>query len=191
MTKFRMKDFGADTCGLPTKCKDSNGRRKGIKSYDTWRAMFTRCYSGMKQYDSYRGCSVSDEWKLYINFKKWHDENYIKGFHLDKDILVDGNKIYGADFCRYIPNRINLLTTTGSNVNRDLPNGVHKYGESFKVYISIENKDTYIGTYKTKELAFHAYKSAKESYVKGEAIRYFKGGDIQQDIYEALIRWSA
>lgn len=28
------------------------------------------------------------------HLKKWFDENYIEGYELDKDILVEGNRIY-------------------------------------------------------------------------------------------------
>lgn len=76
-----------------------------IISYSIWKAMLARCYSAShhKRYPTYSNCSVCKEWHLFSNFKKWFDENYIEGYHLDKDILVQDNKVYSPQTCVFIP----------------------------------------------------------------------------------------
>ena len=46
------------------------------------------------------------EWHLFQTFAEWCDVQIgfnNEGWHLDKDILVKGNKIYGPDFCAFVP----------------------------------------------------------------------------------------
>lgn len=51
------------------------------------------------------------------SFKKWFDENYIKGYELDKDILIKGNRIYSPDTCCFVPSFINRLYTSSKNTS--------------------------------------------------------------------------
>ncbi|AFC21631.1 HNH endonuclease [Cronobacter phage vB_CsaM_GAP32] len=62
--------------------------------YQIWVGMIKRCYSTRHQIanPSYIGTTVSDDWKLYSNFEKWYNENYIDGFYLDKDIIGGSKK---------------------------------------------------------------------------------------------------
>lgn len=48
-------------------------------------------------------------WKYLSNFKKWYDEHYVEGWHLDKDILMQGNKFYSPETCCFVPFEINVL----------------------------------------------------------------------------------
>ena len=85
-------------CIGETSTVDTNG--KVLKSREKWGDMIKRCYDKkeLKRRPSYMGVEVCDEWLCYANFKKWYDENVyeIEGerIHLDKDILIKGNKIY-------------------------------------------------------------------------------------------------
>ena len=77
---------------------------KQTKQYITWKGMIKRCYSAKSQevHHTYIGCTVCDEWLNFQVFAKWFDDNYISGFHLDKDIKVKGNKVYGPNVCRFV-----------------------------------------------------------------------------------------
>jgi len=71
-----------------------------------WENMKQRCYSEIyqKQYPTYKGCYVCDEWlNDYETFKKWFYEHYKESFVLDKDILFEGNKIYSPETCCFCP----------------------------------------------------------------------------------------
>lgn len=89
-----------------------NGIKK--ESYKVWYAMIQRCYK--ECYDkkpTYIDCYVCDEWLIFENFEKWYNENYYKVdneiMNLDKDILVNNNKIYSPNTCCFVPKRLNIL----------------------------------------------------------------------------------
>ena len=75
--------------------------------------MFDRCYySGYQDNNpTYRGCTVAEEWHNFQNFAKWYEDNYIEGYQLDKDIKVEGNKVYGPDTCMFISKQENVEET--------------------------------------------------------------------------------
>ena len=41
--------------------------------------------------------------------KEWFDKNYIEGWHLDKDLIVKGNKVYSPTTCMLPPGDKHLL----------------------------------------------------------------------------------
>ena len=79
-------------------------KRKPTKSYDTWIGMLRRCYSEKSfiRRPTYKDVTVCEEWHNFQTFVKWYEENYIEGFHLDKDLLSKGNKIYSPETCCFI-----------------------------------------------------------------------------------------
>ena len=95
---------------------------------------------------------------------------------LDKDILHKGNKIYSRENCIFVPERINKLFVKRDNSRGDNPIGVYPT-LSGNYMASCRNgcgKSISLGTYKTKEEAFNAYKTYKENYIK-EVIDSYKG----------------
>ena len=99
---------------------------KATKPYQTWKGMLERCYDSKCQskHPTYIGCTVAHEWLYFSNFKKWFDQNYREGMHLDKDILIEGNKVYAAETCRFVPPHVNNLLNDNRNSRGDLPLGV-------------------------------------------------------------------
>lgn len=154
------------------------------KSYSCWKGMLNRCYNRKlhKKAPTYKDCSVSDEWHNFKYFLKWFDENYIETFHLDKDILVKGNKVYGPDTCCFVPREINQLFVTKQNGRGDLPIGVSKSKNRCKYRSNIMNRT--IGVFETKEEAFNAYKEAKENHIKEVADKW--KGKISKKVYDAM-----
>ena len=72
--------------------------------------MIERCESN--KYDSYKNASICDEWHSFATFEDWFNDpknGYKDGYHLDKDILVKGNKEYAPNKCCFVPSRINSL----------------------------------------------------------------------------------
>lgn len=86
---------------------------KSLKFYNTWSHMLNRCYSDKCQAKrpTYVGCFVCDEWLILSNFREWFNANYRTGMELDKDILIQGNKVYSPEACRFVPGYINSLMT--------------------------------------------------------------------------------
>jgi hypothetical protein len=165
--------------------------RKMTKPYKTWASMFKRCYnySPSGKYNSYDGCSVIPIWHNFQNFAKWFEENYIEGFHLDKDILVKGNKVYSPDNCCFVPNEINNLFRCMEFKNNNLPVGVYPYKltNRFKAKIGIDNgKHEYIGIFETVKDAKTAYDNRKRIEIVNKAEKY--KNLISEKCYLAMIR---
>ena len=125
----------------------------------------------------------TNEWHNFQNFAQWHEENYIEGFVLDKDILQKGNKIYSPENCCFVPNEINVLFTKRQNDRGDLPVGVIKSYNRYIFQLS-KNGKRHRKSYETPEEAFQAYKQAKENYIKEIADKW--RGKITEKVYEAL-----
>jgi len=88
------------------------------KIYDIWKIMIKRCYSD-NPYKSYINAIVCDDWHNFQNFSKWCDNNYIDGYQLDKDLLVENNKKYSSNTCVFVPRWLNNLFHKNINSNRD------------------------------------------------------------------------
>jgi len=158
-----------------------------FKIYTTWANMLRRAYSEdyQKRKPTYIGCSVVEKWLNFQNFANWHEQNYIEGFHLDKDILSKGNKIYSSETCCFVPNEINILFAK-SNSNT-YPTGVYGVNGRFKSRLSIGNKIIHLGIFNTPEEAFQAYKTAKETRIKQVADEWKHL--IEEKVYQTLINY--
>ena len=159
-----------------------------IPSYAHWRAMLSRCY--YYGIPTYAGVTVCDEWLTFSNFKKWFDENYREGYVLDKDILIQGNRIYSPETCCFVPRLINsFLTNRGKKLNAE-KNGVRKtkYG-TFQARLRVNNKETCIGTFCSEEEAFNAYKLAKKERIRNVAEEAYAKGKIGENVRDALFKW--
>lgn len=168
----------------------------GIKkdSYKVWYAMLQRCYR--ECYDkkpTYLQCEVCDEWLCFENFEKWYDKNFyqIKNekMHLDKDILVQGNKMYSPDTCVFVPQKINVLfISTRRDKNQLLPRGIVQLKNgTFKVSYSNNKKIIELGIYDTMEEAFNVYKTNKEKHIK-EVADFYKDY-IPEQLYKAMYNY--
>lgn len=162
-----------------------------VKSYAVWKSMLGRCYDpNNKDHIVYDGCRVCNEWLYYSNFKKWYDANYVDGYDLDKDIIERGNKIYCPEKCRFIPHEINSLLINCKRNRGIYPVGVSKVEDGFKSSIRMYGEYRSLGVFNSSDLAFKAYKTTKESYIKAVATAYYNQGMIGQDIYQSLINWT-
>lgn len=169
------------------------------KEYALWVNMLRRCYSDtyQKKKPTYEGCKVSDNFKSYEYFYEWcqnqigfgneGDEN---PFHLDKDLLIKGNKIYSESTCVFIPSEINLLL-----IKREASRGEHLIGvywcNTKNAFVAQVNKNKgkqeNLGSFNTELEAFNAYKQAKEAFVKEQAEKY--KSQIAPRAYEALTNY--
>ena len=100
---------GLNDAWFVTQWKDVSGTWRQDPSYSAWSSMLKRVYSEKvhKQSPIYVGCSVDSEWLTFSNFDSWYLPRYVSGWHLEKDILLPGNKTYGPDNCVVVPRWIN------------------------------------------------------------------------------------
>ena len=95
--------------------------------YRTWVDMLERCYSAKLQErrPTYVGCSVSEEWLTFSNFRRWMEKQDFEGMHLDKDLLFEGNKVYSAETCVFVTSMVNTFTTDCGASRGEWPIGVN------------------------------------------------------------------
>ena len=178
-------------CNLELKAS-YNGKKCSI--YYAWVRMFERCYS--KKFHrinpTYIGCTVSDEFKDYSKWREWYDNYQYKydGWHLDKDLLIKGNKVYSESTCVFLPQEINSLL-----VKREASRGEHLIGvcwsktnNAFKAQVrKNKGRREYLGLFNTEIEAFDAYKQAKETFIKEQAEKW--KGKIDERAYNALMNY--
>ena len=189
--------FGVGVVG--TKYPSEVNRVK-TKEYVLWTHMLQRCYSDFhkKRYPTYIDCAVSENFKYYEYFYDWcqnqigfgneGDEN---PFHLDKDLLIKGNKVYSENSCVFIPSEINLLLTKRTASRGEYLIGVH-WCNTKKAFVAQVNKNKggseWLGSFNTELEAFNAYKQAKEEFIKEQANKW--KGKIDVRAYEALMNYT-
>ena len=166
-----------------------NAQQKTQVGY-CWRGMLERCYCDRmkKIHPAYYGIStVCEEWLDFQVFAKWYNENiYQVGterMHLDKDILVKGNKVYSPDTCLIVPQRINMLFLQKPN-KYNLPNGLLPIANG---RYSARYNGRHIGNFDTLEEATEAHEREKRKAIKLVAEEYKEV--IPDKVYQALLAW--
>ncbi|QEP53257.1 HNH family homing endonuclease [Acinetobacter phage BS46] len=175
---------------------DVRAVKDGVRDleFKYWSSMIERCYSPSyhNAQPTYADCCVEGEWLIYSIFKK-DVQDMIgfgqEGWHLDKDILLKGNKKYSKDTCCFVPREINSFFNVKRISRGDFPVGVSLKKETgkFVSHISIDSNRISLGTYMTPEEAFYAYKKAKEGYAKELAYKW--KDQIDPRAFEALINY--
>lgn len=180
---------------------DEDGKK--TKAYIIWSNMLRRCYDPyiINKHITYKDCIVCNEWHNFQNFAEWYENNYYEvldeKMHLDKDILIKGNKIYSPETCMFVPQRINTLFVK-KDVNRGhYPIGLYeRYCKNILkicVKCSISDKKgskrIYLGDFPLDRpfQAFTVYKNFKENYIKQVADEY--KDLIPKELYEALYKY--
>jgi len=174
---------------------------KMMRSYKTWNSMIERCYNPKRRNKnlSYVDCIIDPIWLNFQTFAKWYYENYkeIKGvkFQLDKDLMVEGNRIYSPQTCKFIPHYVNTFLANKYKTNNTGYTGViwRKRDEIYESRINDVNmnKNIYLGRFKDPLEASEAYiearkiqcinvynKMVKDGITDQEILNKFKGGNL-------------
>ena len=143
------------------------GKRVNSKEYRLWNDMLRRCYSAAFHLSkpTYKGCTVCDEWLLFSNFKSWVAGMYGDGLHLDKDLLVEDNKVYSPETCLFVTPQVNAMIANSKIKYNGLPTGVYihtcgKYASQISKYKHIKH----IGLFYDIEEALAAYNKERINY---------------------------
>lgn len=155
---------------------------KNTKEYDLWNAMLSRCYCEreLKRFQSYLGCTVSENFKDFQYFANWCNNQIGFGaekYCLDKDVIKVNNKVYSENTCCFIPAEINNFFLRGISGKNGYKAGVyyHIRDNKFVAQISLgSGKSTHLGYFETEDAAHLAYYSRKERHAK-ELAEKFKG----------------
>ena len=132
--------------------------------------------------------------KSYEYFYEWCHKQIgfgVRGFEMDKDLLVKGNKVYSESTCVFIPVEINLLLNKCEASRGEHLIGVNwcKRDKAFKAMVNKnKGRSEYLGLFKTEIEAFNAYKQAKEAFVKEQAEKWEYEIDLRA--YNALMSYT-
>lgn len=135
--------------------------------YSRWQNMMKRCYnlSYKSKNTTYMDCTVCEEWKYFMTFRAWMIEQDWEGKELDKDLLLPGNKVYGPEYCIFIPHSLNVFTVARESGRGLWPLGVSKKECERKFKASCQNpfigKAEILGYFESPEEAHEAWKSRK------------------------------
>lgn len=170
-------------------CKTGN-----TLEYGMWVNMLARCYGNHKKLNkpTYIDCHVCEEWLNFQVFAKWLNANpyHNKGYALDKDVLIKGNKIYSPAACALLPRQINSAVIIRKPSLNGYPVGVtaNKGKGMFDVRISKKGKIKSVGTFASISLARSAYIKEKELYVRELAMEF--KDRIDHRVFSALMQWT-
>ena len=138
--------------------------------YKRWKEMIGRCYcKECTEYNSYgaRGVTVCDSWLNYQNF-----------------VINKNSKQYNPENCCFLPREINTALTSRRRERGDLPIGVRIKDGAIIAQINYMGSKKHLGTFKTIEEAFQAYKKEKEKCLKEYADKY--KNKLPKKVYDAL-----
>lgn len=154
--------------------------------YVSWYNMLCRCYKD-KRATAYHDCEVCNEWLNFQNYAEWYSDNFYDigegRMHIDKDILVKGNRVYSPDNCIFVPQRINMLFVKKLN-KWNLPNGI-SMSYSGKYITSYNTK--HLGSFDNLEEAINAHDTEKRKCIKQIVKEY--GYRLPSKVSNALLNW--
>ena len=177
----------------------SNGGGKHIPEYKMWSRMLERSLSEKWKacHPTYKDVSVDPRWYSMSTFISdvstliGYEEAINGSWHLDKDLLVKGNRTYSKDTCCFIPIEINSLMVMHRSSRGAHPCGVHfrkRYTKRpYCAVISRGGAYKTLGYFATAEEAFYVYKEAKEAYIKEVANKW--KDQIDPRAYNALMNY--
>lgn len=191
-----IQDFRKD--GKWVRTVRISGEQFVTKSGLIFNHMKARCAKGMKYQSiqpTYRTCEIGPSFRVFENFAQWYtsqEGSNLPEYHLDKDILDYGNKVYCKEKCLVVPRELNMFLTF-KTISRDMPVGVCYFphrGTKYVAQINISNKLQNLGYFNSAEEAFDVYVNAKEN----EAFRWYKrlsSGEfvVSPKVVEVMKNW--
>lgn len=167
--KATVFGVGVNDAGYPV-ARKVNGKQVMCHFYSTWRNMIKRCYC--KKYQeikpTYIGCSVDPEWLTFSNFKRWMEKQDWQGKHLDKDIIISGNKVYSPNSCAFVDQLTNSFIADAAAIRGRCAVGVYFYGRYNKFSANCGNpftkKREFLGYFDSEVDASNAYLKRKREH---------------------------
>lgn len=174
---------------------------KIFPEYQQWSSMRRRCRKNSVtalQLPTYKDCHYSPEWESFETWLEWarqqvgflNKDTNGKVWHLDKDVVVLGNKVYSADTCVFLPHQLNTFFVPNESVAGGLPVGVtsHPSGGGFRARITTRSsKSTSLGVHGSAEAAHAAYREAKLCEAKYLASVY--EGKVDDRVIQSLLTY--
>jgi len=157
--------------------------------YRIWKGIKARCNKPWKtKFKTY--IEAENKFESFNRFMDWvtTQSGYNKGWHLDKDLLLKGNKAYSETTCVFLPQQINKFLSVKPKLKSILPNGVREFKGKFNARCcNADSVRIFLGVFTTPEEAFGAYKGFKESVAKALALKW--KDELDARAYNALINY--
>lgn len=166
-------------------------------SYSRWAGILERCLVSDENFcPAYQESELDEIWYNYSEFKLWFfsqpilSKLKVADLHVDKDLLVQGNKNYSPELCCLIPKQLNSAIVIRNTSNTGLPGVSHRndypgtYRASSSAIVDGRRRTKYLLSSKDPLECFYAYKEFKEAYFKDLAEKWKEILDNNQ--YEAL-----
>ena len=176
-------DYHRGLCGIGYSGMKMNTEMRHSVSYYRWKNMVQRCYDKKvhKKYKpEYKDKSVCEEWLNYSNFKIWFDEHFVPSknnqIDLDKDLLVQGNKVYSPETCVF------LLHYQNTMFERSAKDKIYE-NEDGTFVIGNGKKKTYATLKEAEDIVCERNQNHIESVA--EKCK----GSIPMCAYEAMLNW--
>lgn len=186
--------YGKGYTGIGRHKSKVNGKNTIV--YEKWKKIIQRAYDEKHNIEnpSYLKVTVCEEWLNFQNFGAWFEENFKShmdsGWHLDKDILIKGNKYYSPETCCLVPRDLNNIILKSDKTRGDLPIGVYWDSKVGKYMAQLSRKigHSTVGYFTTIEETFNSFKTAKEEEIKRTANLWKPL--IAEKTYNALYNWN-
>jgi hypothetical protein len=114
---------------------------------------------------------MSENFQDFRFFAEWCEGQIgygVENYHIDKDILIPGNKLYSENTCVFVPAALNKFF-----IASDASRGLYPLGVStdntpgrFRVILCIDGVQRRIGSSRSIQEASEMYKIAKEKEAK-------------------------
>jgi len=135
-----------------------------------WKSMFRRANNACNKI-AYVGASVDEKWKNFSSFTEWYEANKHPDNTspvLDKDFILQGNRVYSPDRCLVVTDRLNrfIVGSVFKSKKGCLPTGVKKVYSMeglYRVSISLDGTSIDVGLFDSLSLAEEAYRVAKNN----------------------------
>jgi hypothetical protein len=157
---------------------DGKRRRKIVwrcPFYQAWAGMLERGYNEkykLRQ-PTYKDVTVCEEWLIFSVFKTWMEKQYHEGQQLDKDILIQGNKVYSPETCVFVSRQVNnfLLDREASRGKYRIGACLHKASGKFMAQCSnpFTAKKDHLGYFISEDDAHNAWLTKKLEHAKALA----------------------
>lgn len=193
---FHRSVAGTGYYGVGPYIAKSGRGEEHTEEYEDWNSMIKRCYAeaSRKHSSSYDDKEVCEEWHNFQVFAEWATKQIgfnQPDYHLDKDLLVKGNLVYGPETCVYLPREVNMFIKRKRLNN--LPLGVdiaYNYDRTpyYRSQAREAGKNVCLGRFSVVEDAFNAYKVHKERLAKELAQKWEH--NIDQRAFGALMNYT-
>lgn len=186
MESHRRKVYGI---GINDACEPYD-----MKSYNVWKGILNRTQDKklLLKRPTYLGCKICNDWIYFSRFLEWYKEKikwFHKGWHLDKDLLSCGEKVYSPETCCFVPNEINAIFKRRGKKRDGLPEGICYY-KKYKKYVSylcIRGRNKTLGYFDNIGDALRVRNIAKEKYIQEMANKYKEL--LEPRVYDALMNY--